>query len=123
MIFVTHVHQWARVISYPLVCLGQVFLYNVWTSPFVSINGFKYYVVFIDDFSRYSWLYPLKLKYYAFSTFVNLKKLVENMFSATIKSFQTDGAKEYINTNFINFLTHGIHHRFTCPHHSEQNGV
>lgn len=25
---------------------------DVWTSPSFSINGFKYYVVFIDDFSR-----------------------------------------------------------------------
>jgi hypothetical protein len=32
---------------------------NIWTSPIQSINGCKYHVIFIDDFSRYTWIYPL----------------------------------------------------------------
>lgn len=35
---------------------------DIWTSPITSISGYKYYVVFIDDYSRYTWLYPLKTK-------------------------------------------------------------
>ena len=106
--------------SFPLELIHS----DVWTSPSHSINGFKYYVIFIDDFSRYSWIYPLKLKSEVFATFVTFKKLVENMFSTIIKSFQTDGGGEYINNTFKHFLaSHGIHHRFTCPHHPEQNGL
>lgn len=42
---------------------------DVWTSPSYSIDGFKYYVVFIDDYSRYSWIYPLKLKLEVFKIY------------------------------------------------------
>lgn len=35
---------------------------DVWTSPVYSIDGYKYYVVFVDHFTRYVWLYPLKKK-------------------------------------------------------------
>lgn len=45
-----------------------------------SVLGYKYYVQFLDDFSRYSWIYPLKSKNEAFSTFIHFKKLVEKHF-------------------------------------------
>lgn len=31
---------------------------DVWTSPLISIDVFKYYVLFVDHFTRYTWLYP-----------------------------------------------------------------
>lgn len=36
---------------------------NVWTSSIQSTSGCHYYVLFVDDYSRYTWLFPLKLKY------------------------------------------------------------
>lgn len=42
-------------------------------SPVISKDGYNYYVVFIDDFSRLTWFYPLKTKfgfYTVLSTFV-----------------------------------------------------
>lgn len=36
---------------------------DVWgPSPMLSITGYKYYVVFVDDFSKYSWLFPMHCK-------------------------------------------------------------
>lgn len=35
---------------------------DIWTSPISSISGYKYYVVLIDDNTRYTWLYLLKTK-------------------------------------------------------------
>ena len=35
---------------------------DVWQSPIPSNSGFRYYVLFIDDFTRYSWLFPLRYK-------------------------------------------------------------
>ena len=90
----------------------------------MSNSGFRYYVIFIDDYSRYTWLYPLKLKSDVFSTFIKFKTEMENKFQRKIQTFQTDGGGEYINNNFKSYLEkHGIHHQYTCPHHPEQNGM
>ena len=43
---------------------------DLWTSPIISINGFKYYVNFVDQFSKYTWVYLLKNKSDVYSTFV-----------------------------------------------------
>ena len=37
-------------------------IYNLWSSPVHSHHDYKYYVIFIDHFTKYIWLYPLKLK-------------------------------------------------------------
>lgn len=38
----------------------QLIYSDVWTSPLYSIDGFKYYVIFVDHFTKYIWLYALK---------------------------------------------------------------
>jgi transposase InsO family protein len=97
---------------------------DVWQSPVVSLSGFRYYVTFIDDFSRFSWLFPLKLKSDVHSCFLQFKSMVENLVSQPIKSFQSNGGGEYSYTPFKQLLTqHGILHRFSCPKTSQQNGV
>ena len=40
-------------------------------SPDVSYTGNRYYVIFVDDFTKYIWLYPLKLKSDVFQVFVD----------------------------------------------------
>lgn len=59
---------------------------DIWTSPYYSIKGSKYYIVFVDDYSRYSWIYPMRFKHEAFDYFVKFKLLVENLLSCSIKS-------------------------------------
>ena len=93
---------------------------DVWQSPVVSLSGFCYYVTFIDDFSRFSCLFPLKLKFDVHSCFLQFKSMVENLVSRPIKSFQSDGGGEYSYTPFKQLLTqHGILHRFSCPKTSQ----
>ncbi|KAL1224684.1 Retrovirus-related Pol polyprotein from transposon RE2 [Cardamine amara subsp. amara] len=53
-------------------------------SPVVSVQGFRYYAVFIDNYSRFSWFYPLKLKSEFYSVFLNFQALVENQFQTKI---------------------------------------
>jgi transposase InsO family protein len=97
---------------------------DVWTSPVTSISGCKYHVIFIDDFSRYTWIYPLYNKSEVFDSFVKFKLLVENQFSSKIKQLQSDGGGEYTSNHFQSFLTKkGILHRKSCPHTSQQNGL
>ena len=88
------------------------------------MKGSKYYVLFVDDFSRYSWIFPMQFKHEVFDTFVKFKLHVENLFSSTIKAFQADEGGEYTNLAFQNFLTnHGISFRSLCPNHPKQNGL
>ena len=50
-------------------------------SPVPSNLGYKYYVIFVDDHSRFTWLYPLKLKSYFYHTFLQFQKFVGSVFS------------------------------------------
>jgi hypothetical protein len=97
---------------------------DVWTSPVPSLSGCKYYVLFVDDYSRFTWLYPILNKSDVYQCFVKFKLLAENIFSTKIKQFQSDNGGEYVSNQFKHFLTqNGILHRLTCPHTSQQNGI
>ena len=41
---------------------------DLWTSPVVSVSGYKYYLVILDDCTHYLWTFPLRLKSDTFST-------------------------------------------------------
>jgi hypothetical protein len=69
-----------RISTHPLELIHS----DVWTSPILSLGGCKYYVIFIDDHSRFTWLYPLRNKSDVLPCFVKFKNLVENLFSSSI---------------------------------------
>ena len=71
-----------------------------------NLEDRKYYVLFVDNFSRYSWIFPMQYKHEVFDNFIKLKLHVENLFSSTIKIFQSDGRSKYTPRNFLNYLTH-----------------
>ncbi|GJU99177.1 ribonuclease H-like domain-containing protein, partial [Tanacetum coccineum] len=62
--------------------------FDLWTSPIVSSSGFKYYVLFLDHFSHYVWIYPLKQKSNMFGKFLHFRAYVKDQFKSEIKSFQ-----------------------------------
>jgi hypothetical protein len=41
---------------------------DLWTSPVLSLSGYKYYLVILDDFSHFLWTFPLRLKSDMFTT-------------------------------------------------------
>lgn len=59
-------------------------------SLIVSRNGFKYYINFVDDYSRYTWIFSLKLKSEAFEVFKLLKLQLENHFNTIVKMLQSN---------------------------------
>jgi hypothetical protein len=64
------------------------------------MSGYKYYIVFVDDYSRFTWIYPLRTKAEAFETFVKFKLFAENNFSTKIKQLQSDGGGENLSIHF-----------------------
>jgi transposase InsO family protein len=98
---------------------------NVWgPAPVNSCNGYRYYLLFVDDFFRFSWLFLLKSKSEVLNTFKHFKATVENQLSKQIKFLRTDYGGEYTSNAFTDFCsTHGITHQFSCPHTPQQNGI
>jgi gag-polypeptide of LTR copia-type/GAG-pre-integrase domain len=74
-------------------------------SPIVSYKGYKYYVIFVDDFSRFTWIYFLKNKSDVVQAFTIFKAQVENLLNTTIKILRTDGGGgQNISPLQLNFL-------------------
>jgi transposase InsO family protein len=95
---------------------------DVWgPSPFLSINGNKFYVSFIDDFSKFTWLYPITAKSDVISIFQKFQLHVERFFNTKIKSLQSDWGGEFQKLNPF-LARNGIAHRLSCPHTHQQNG-
>jgi transposase InsO family protein len=95
----------------------------MWTSPIVSVSGFKYYLVILDDCSHFLWTFPLRLKSDAFSAIITFFAYVSTQFDCTIKSIQCDNGCEFDNsTSHAFFLANGVSLRMSCPYTSQQNG-
>ncbi|GAU17915.1 hypothetical protein TSUD_330400, partial [Trifolium subterraneum] len=95
---------------------------DVWgPAPIISSSGFKYYVHFIDDFTRFTWIYPLKQKSDTAHAFIQFKNMVENQFNKRIKTIQCDGGGEYKAVQ-KHAIEAGIQFRMSCPYTSQQNG-
>lgn len=96
---------------------------DVWgPSHEIGIEGSKYYVIFIDHFTKYIWLYPITHKSSVHKIFPQFRNLVENKFNTKIKSLYSDNGGEYIGLKPY-LSIHGISHYTTAPHTPQQNGM
>jgi transposase InsO family protein len=92
--------------------------------PSSSISGYVYYVSFIHDYSRKTWIYFLKSKDEVFSKFKEFKALIENIFERNIKILRPDNGGEYTLKEFVNFCRDvRIKREITTPYNPQQNGV
>ncbi|GJV59701.1 ribonuclease H-like domain-containing protein [Tanacetum coccineum] len=96
---------------------------DLWTSPVSSMSGYKYYVLFLDHYSHFLWVYPLHRKSDAQSKLLHFRAFVKTQFNREIKAFQCDHGGEFDNNSLHElFATNGIQFRFSCPRTSQQNG-
>ena len=85
-------------------------------------NGYKYYIHFIDAYSRFTWIYMVKQKSEALQAFLNFKAQMELQLSHKIKVVQTDWEGEYqAFTHYL--LSNGIIHRTSYLYTHEQNSI
>ncbi|KAG7565206.1 Integrase catalytic core [Arabidopsis suecica] len=95
---------------------------DVWTSPIMSIDNSKYYLIFVDHFTRYTWFYPLKQKSQVKEVFIAFKALVENHFNTRIDTLFSDNGGEFVALRSY-LQSCGISHLTSPPHTPEHNGV
>lgn len=114
-----HFYSSQRQVSKPFELIHS----DVWTSPISSISGVRYYVLFLDHYTHFLWVYPLRRKSEVFSKFLHFSAFIQTQFQTQIKAFQCDNGGEFNNSDFHQFFdSHGIKVRFSCPHTSQQNG-
>lgn len=98
---------------------------DVWgPAKIVSFDGFRYYVTFIDDFSRNTFVYLLKFKHEVQKCFEDFHNLVKNHFSSNICILRSDNGTEFTSNVMQNYLSNqGILHQTSCVGTPQQNGI
>ena len=89
-----------------------------------SIGGSHYICTFIDDKSRYAFVYMIKSKKEVFEKFVNFVKMMKIQTGRSIKKVRSDNGGEYSSVAMKEFCKKkGIQHQYTTSYTPEQNGV
>jgi histone deacetylase 1/2 len=95
---------------------------NVWGPAPTSVGQKNYYVSFIDDYSKFTWIYMLRFKSEVFQCFRDFQNMVEHQFDKKILAVQSDWGGEYQSLHSF-FQRLGITHQVSCPHAHQQNGA
>ena len=98
---------------------------NVWgPCPIVSPTGFRYFVRFVDDYSRTTWLYLMKNISELFSHFRAFCAEIKTQFHSSAQNMRSDNVKESISEQFQSFMhQNGNLHQISCVDTPSQNGV
>ncbi|GJZ71788.1 putative RNA-directed DNA polymerase [Tanacetum coccineum] len=98
---------------------------DVWgPAPVIGGQSFRYYVIFVDDCTRMTWIYFLKNKAEVYDRFTAFYAMIQTQFQKSIQVVRSDNGGEYMNSQMnLFFQSKGIVHQTTCPHTPEQNGV
>ena len=89
-----------------------------------SAGGAKYFVTFIDDFSRMRALFPLASKRDVFDALREYEAMVTTGTGRRIKAIRSDCGGEYMDHRVRNWMKQkGIRHETTVPYSPQQNGV
>jgi transposase InsO family protein len=87
-------------------------------------GGKRYFLTFIDDFTKFCYVYLLKTKDEVFNYFKTYKAEVENQLERKIKWLRSDRGGEYFSNVFDEFyVEHGIIHERTPPFSPQSNRI
>ncbi|KAJ9556554.1 hypothetical protein OSB04_011168 [Centaurea solstitialis] len=87
-------------------------------------GGYRYFITFTDDFSRYGYVYLMRHKSESFEKFREYQNEVQNQLDRKIKFLRSDRGGEYLSQEFGNHLIEcGIVSQLTPPYTPQMNGV
>nr|GEZ31714.1 retrovirus-related Pol polyprotein from transposon TNT 1-94 [Tanacetum cinerariifolium] len=89
-----------------------------------SINGKKYIIVIVDDYSRFTWVKFLRSKDEAPDFIIKYLKMIQVRLKVSVRSIQTDNGTEFVNQTLREYYEEvGISHETSVARSSQQNGV
>jgi hypothetical protein len=89
-----------------------------------SVNGKKYALVMVDDYSRYTWVNFLRTKDEAPELIVSFLKNIQVKLQLPVQAIRTDNGTEFKNRVLDSYLESvGISHTFSAARTPQQNGV
>jgi transposase InsO family protein len=84
---------------------------------YISIDGSKYCLVIVDDYSRFTWVFFLQEKSQTQETLKGFLRRAQNEFELRIKKIRIDNGMEFKNSQIEAFLEdEGIKHEFSSPY-------
>ena len=89
-----------------------------------SYGNSRYFVTFIDDYSRYTSAYFLNRRSEVLGKFKEFVNIMSNLTGKKVKILRSDNGGEYLSEEFTEYLKEqGISHQLTVPYNPAQNGV
>jgi len=73
---------------------------DIWRpAPISSLSGYNYYICFVDDYSRYIWVYIMRNRSELLQIYTEFTNMIYSQFHKHIKIFRSDGAREYLSSS------------------------
>ncbi|GJW48018.1 retrovirus-related pol polyprotein from transposon TNT 1-94, partial [Tanacetum coccineum] len=89
-----------------------------------SVNGKKYILVIVDDYSRFTWVKCLRSKDEAPTFIINFLKMIQVRLKETVRRIRTDNGTEFVNQTLREYYEKvGISHETSVARSPQQNGV
>ena len=89
-----------------------------------TVGGKNYFLLIVDDHSRFMWVEFLTSKAEAFKCFKKIKALAETEQESRLRAFRSDRGGEFNSIEFTEYCDeHGVKHFTTTPYTPQQNGV
>ena len=98
---------------------------DVWGPSCVkNISGTRWFVLFVDDHTRITWVFLMKEKLEVGQVFQNFNTMIQTQFHTKIQIFRTDNAKEYFTHILGNYIqSQGNIHQSSCVDTLQQNDI
>ncbi|GJU73077.1 retrovirus-related pol polyprotein from transposon TNT 1-94 [Tanacetum coccineum] len=89
-----------------------------------SVNGKKYILVIVDDYSRFTWVKFLRSKDEAPDFIIKFLKMIQVRLKVTVRRIRTDNGTEFVNQTLREYYEKiGISHETSVARSPQQNGV
>ncbi|GKE69041.1 retrovirus-related pol polyprotein from transposon TNT 1-94 [Tanacetum coccineum] len=89
-----------------------------------SINGKKYILVIVDDYSQFTWVKFLASKDEALDFIIKFSKMIQVRLNTPVRNIRINNGTEFVNQTLCSYYKSvGISYKTSVARSSQQNGV